>query len=74
MLEFDEEAVLAVEAVHVRCCEFVIFRGPLSLFDVMTFREAIEKLASRGCKKLDGAFGTDTTIEPLTCDADCACQ
>ena len=51
MLEFDEEGVLTTETVHVRCCEFVFNRDPLSQSDVMTPRKAIEKLASRGLEK-----------------------
>ena len=42
--------------------------------NVMTLLKASGKPASRDWNKLDGTFGTDTPIKPLTCDADCACQ
>lgn len=50
-----------------------LFRGMPYDNDV-TLCKASEKTALRDWSKLDSTFGKSTPIEPLTCDADYACQ
>ena len=52
----------------------VPFHGPLPLLYITTRHKVSKKSASWDWNRLDGTFGTDSPIEPLTCDTDCACQ